>query len=157
MGVPQLVAHFFILYGGVFSNVTPPVAMAALVGAGIAGSRFIPTAFQALKIAIPGFILPFAFIWCPAVLGTFNNPLIDALSLICIAAGLFTISAGLTGYFIRLANWLERGMLLLAAVGFLGFSFTSEFLYLIGALALLVIVCFWQIIKYKRDKAESVQ
>ncbi|MFC1971408.1 TRAP transporter permease [Chloroflexota bacterium] len=151
MGIPQLTAHFFILYGGVFSNVTPPVAMAALVGAGIAGSKFMPTAFQALKIALPGFILPFAFIWCPPLLGNFTNPIMDILAILSVAACLFFTASGLAGYFIRGTNWLERGMMILAAVGFLGFSFTYNFSYLLGALALVAILVAWQMMRKKLE------
>jgi len=152
MGVPEMTAHFFILYGGVFSNVTPPVAMAALVGAGIAGSKFIPTAFQALKIALPGFILPFAFIWCEPLMGHYTNPLMDVLALLSVAACLFTVSSGIAGYFIRTSNWVERGMMILAAVGFLGFSFTYNFGYLIGALILVAVVTAWQFARREKPK-----
>jgi TRAP-type uncharacterized transport system fused permease subunit len=154
MGVPQIAAHFFILYGGVFSNVTPPVAMAALVAAGIAGAKFIPTAFQALKIALPGFILPFAFIWCPPVLGKFTNPLLDILALLSIAACLFCVSSGLAGYFIILNNWLERGMLLLAAAVLLGFSFTYNFIFLLVGIVLVAAVVTWQMLR--QEKPEPV-
>jgi len=143
-GIPKIAAHFFILYAGVFSNVTPPVAVAALVAAGIAGSKFIPTAFQALMIALPGFILPFAFIWCPAILGSFSNPALDILTILSVAACLFVVSAAMAGYFIVLAKLIERLMLGAAAACFLGFSFTYNFIFLGAAVVLTVIVFLWQ-------------
>lgn len=152
MGVPLISAHYFILYGGVFSNVTPPVAMAALVGAGIAGSKYIPTAWEAFKIALPGFILPFTFIWCPPILGNFTNPLMDTLAILSVAAALFAVSSGLTGYFIYKINWLVRCMVFVAAAGFLGFSFSYNFLYLLVALALVAILAIWQVTQMKKTK-----
>lgn len=156
MGVPKISAHFFILYGGVFSNVTPPVAMAALVAAGIAGSKFIPTAVQALKIALPGFLLPFTFIWVPAVLADFSNPALDILALLSIGACLFTVSASMAGYFMILTNWLERLILGAAAAGFLGFSFTYNFIFLIAALILTALVFFLQVSIRKKQSQDSI-
>jgi TRAP transporter 4TM/12TM fusion protein len=150
-GIPKIAAHFFILYAGVFSNVTPPVAVAALVAAGIAGSRFLPTAFQALKIALPGFILPFAFIWCPAVLGDFSNPALDGLTILSLAACLFVVSASMAGYFIVRTNLLERLLLGVAAVGFLGFSFTYNFIFMVTALFLTVLVFLMQMSRKKKS------
>ncbi len=150
MGVPILVAHYFILYGGVFSNVTPPVAMAALVAAGIARAPYIATSWEAFKIASPGLILPFCFIWVPALLGVFANPVMDVLAILSVAAALFAISTFFTGYFIIKTNLLERGMLLIAAVSFLWFSFASNFILLPVALALVAIVALWQVARKRR-------
>ena len=153
MGVPRLAAHFFTMYGGVFSNVTPPVAVAALVGAGVAGAKFIPTAFQALKIAVPGFVLPFAFIWCPPLMGNFNNIPLDIVALLNVAACLFVLSAALCGYFIMEANWVERGMLMLGAAAFLGFSFTYNYIFLLVAMALMATVVTWQMMRRKKTQS----
>lgn len=153
MGIPLIAAHFFIMYGGVFSNVTPPVAMAALVGAGIAGAPYLKTAWEALKIALPGFILPFCFIWCPPLMGVFNNVPMDILALLSVAAGLFAVASGLTGYFINRTSWLQRSLSFISAAGFLGFSFSYNFLYLLVALAIIAILVIWQITQIKQNKA----
>lgn len=66
--VPVLVAHMFVFYFGIFANITPPVALAAFAGAGIAGGDPMKTGFQSLKLALAGFIVPFMFVYNPNML-----------------------------------------------------------------------------------------
>ncbi|WP_417210406.1 TRAP transporter permease [Antarctobacter sp.] len=68
LGVPIIHTHMFVLYFGVLSAVTPPVALAAFAAAPIAGSGPMATAFEASRLALPGFVIPFAFIYQPALL-----------------------------------------------------------------------------------------
>src|SRR5690625_3353438 len=67
-GVPVLVAHMFVFYFGIFANVTPPVALAAFAGAGISGGNPMTTGFQALKLSLAGFIIPYLFVYEPSLL-----------------------------------------------------------------------------------------
>ncbi|NMB34814.1 MAG: TRAP transporter permease [Firmicutes bacterium] len=67
MGVPPIIAHLFILYFGILSMVTPPVALASYAGAAIAKSNFMKTGWTAFKIATPAFIIPFIMIYNPAL------------------------------------------------------------------------------------------
>ena len=67
LGIPVLLVHLFVLYFGVLSNVTPPVAMAAYAAAPIAGSNPMTTGFQAIKIAAVGFMIPFILIYYPSI------------------------------------------------------------------------------------------
>ena len=69
-GIVPMAAHLFILYFGVLSNITPPVAMAAYAGAGIAGASMMKTAIMAVKLAAVAFIIPYIFVVTPAVLLT---------------------------------------------------------------------------------------
>lgn len=64
-GVPELAAHFFVFYCAILAAVTPPIATSVAVAAGIADSDFWRTSYEALKIATPLFILPFAFVYNP--------------------------------------------------------------------------------------------
>jgi len=68
MGVEPIAAHFFAFYFAVISAVTPPVALAALAGAGIAGAGFMRTSMEAFKLAIAGFIIPFLVIFNPTII-----------------------------------------------------------------------------------------
>lgn len=67
LGVNALLIHMFVLYFGVLSNVTPPVAIAAYAAAPIAQSNPMVTGVQALKIAAVGFIIPFVIIYYPSI------------------------------------------------------------------------------------------
>ena len=68
LGVPTIGAHLFMLYFGVLSVVTPPVALAAFAAAPIAGAKPMETGFEALRLSIAGFIIPFIFIFHPDIL-----------------------------------------------------------------------------------------
>ena len=62
LGLPTIAAHLFVVYFGVLSVVTPPVALAAFAAAPIAGAKPMETGFEAVRLAIAGFIIPFIFI-----------------------------------------------------------------------------------------------
>src|SRR3546814_2105234 len=67
LGVPTLVAHLFVVYFGVLSSITPPVALAAFAAAPICGASPMATAVESVKVAIIGFIIPFVFVYNPSL------------------------------------------------------------------------------------------
>ena len=117
MGVPALAAHFFVFYFGIVADITPPVALAAYAGSAIAKSNPMKTAFNASKLAIAVFIVPYVFCFNPSML------LIDttAWNVVQIAVtsfiGIFGLSAALEGYLKVRMGLLIR--LMLAAGGLL--------------------------------------
>ncbi|WP_274584874.1 TRAP transporter permease [Neisseria leonii] len=126
-GVPILVAHMFVFYFGIFANITPPVALAAFAGAGIAGGDPMKTGWQSLKLALAGFIVPFMFVYNPNMLmidpagieitaKTFTLPAWHTIAAVCTTSivGVLALSAAVEGYFkTHLAAWAR----LLTAVG----------------------------------------
>ena len=68
IGIPSLTLHLFVVFFAVMSTVTPPVALAAFAAAPIAGADPVRTGFEAARIAIAGFLIPFVFVYHPAVL-----------------------------------------------------------------------------------------
>ncbi|WP_100330033.1 TRAP transporter permease [Bacillus xiapuensis] len=68
LGVAPFVTHMFVFYFGILANVTPPVALAAFAGAGIAGASPNKTGFEALRLALSGFIIPYIFVFSPVLL-----------------------------------------------------------------------------------------
>ena len=68
MGVEPIAAHLFVLYFGVVSFVTPPVALAAYAGAGLAGANAMQTGWAAARLATCMFVLPFMFVYNPELL-----------------------------------------------------------------------------------------
>jgi len=68
VGIAPLTLHLFVVFFAMMSTVTPPVALAAFAAAPIAGADPIQTGFQAAKIALAGFLIPFVFVYHPAVL-----------------------------------------------------------------------------------------
>lgn len=73
LGVIPLAAHLFVFYFGLMSMVTPPVALAAYAAASIAGARVLRTAVSAFRFAMLGFVLPFLFVYRPALLALVAN------------------------------------------------------------------------------------
>lgn len=117
LGVGALSAHLFVFYFAVISNITPPVALAAFAGAGIAGSSPMKTGFEAVKFGILAYLLPFLFVYRPEILLTEGLGLI-AWSMICIALGIYTIAIALVGYSHVPLNWVWRVLYLAAALLF---------------------------------------
>jgi TRAP transporter 4TM/12TM fusion protein len=83
-GVAPLAAHFFLFYFGLLSMLTPPVAIASYVAAGLAGADMWKTSLTALRLAASGYLLPFLFVYNPAIigLGAWHEVAIGALSAI---------------------------------------------------------------------------
>lgn len=76
-GVPELAAHFFVFYCAILAAITPPVATSVAVATGIADSDFWATSKQAIKLAIPLFMLPFVFILHPEIIS--ENPSLQTI------------------------------------------------------------------------------
>jgi TRAP transporter 4TM/12TM fusion protein len=68
LGVPLLATHFFVFYYGVLADVTPPVALAAFAAAGIARSEPMRTGMTAFRLSMGKALVPFAFVYTPALL-----------------------------------------------------------------------------------------
>ncbi|WBU59234.1 TRAP transporter permease [Paracoccus albus] len=67
-GLHPIASHLFILYWGMLSYITPPVALAAITAANIAGSKPMETGFRAMRLGLPLFVLPFIFVNDPALI-----------------------------------------------------------------------------------------
>lgn len=117
LGVPIMAAHLFVLYFGIISNVTPPVAMAAYAAAGIADCNPNKCGIQAFKLAIGGFLLPFFFVFNDVLL--MNGSVVDVLiAAIGAIVGIYCMACCMEGYiWIAPINW--AGRILMAVSGLL--------------------------------------
>ena len=110
--VPILVAHMFVFYFGIFANITPPVALAAFAGAGISGGDPMRTGFTALKLSAAGFLIPYLFVYNPAMMmidvtnvatNAREFPLASIPDILLITTtaviGIIALSAAIEGYF----------------------------------------------------------
>lgn len=68
VGIAPLTLHMFVVFFAVISTVTPPVALAAFAAAPIAGADPMRTGFEAARLSLAGFLIPFVFVYHPAVL-----------------------------------------------------------------------------------------
>ncbi|MHB1393792.1 MAG: TRAP transporter permease [Clostridia bacterium] len=108
LGVPVLAAHMFTFYFGIIADITPPVALAAFAGSAIAKSDPLKTGIQASKLAIAAFIIPYVFVFNPALLLINTTPLQVIQIIITSILGMVGIGAAMEGYFITNANKFER-------------------------------------------------
>ncbi|HOZ71193.1 MAG TPA: TRAP transporter permease [Spirochaetales bacterium] len=112
-----LPAHMFAFYFGIIADVTPPVALAAFAGAGIAKANPMKTGLAASKLAIAAFLVPYIFVMNPMMLMidvTFwSGLLMVATSML----GIIGVSSGIMGYMLCRSLWWER--ILMAAGGVL--------------------------------------
>ncbi len=125
LGVNQMSAHLFILYFGVIADITPPVALAAYAGAGIAGANAMKTGFQAVKLALAGFVVPYIFAYDSSLIlvkeivdgkVTFL-PILSALPVVISAIiGILCLACAVEGYLIDRTKIYERGLLFAAAL-----------------------------------------
>jgi len=138
-GLHPIASHLFILYWGMLSYITPPVALAAITAANVAGSRPMQTGFYAMRLGMPLFVLPFIFVYDPALImeGTVLQ-IVERVSLTLIAIWAITsafeswiykvgligvpsrIAVALGGVLILVPDWptsLIGGGILIAVIG----------------------------------------
>ena len=107
LGIPALPAHLFIFYFAVLSMVTPPVALAAYAAAGISGANLWTTGLIAFVIAIPGFLIPFAFVLDQGIL--LQGEPLHILHVVTTASiGIAGLSLATGGYLFGPLNWPAR-------------------------------------------------
>ena len=128
LGVPKPSAHMFAFYFAILSAITPPVALAVFAAAGLAKSDIWRTGLAACKIGAAGFIVPFMFVYEPALLmidpaqlGKTSSLVTAHWTAILSAAGTATfgcllLAAGLHGYLLRASTWWESVLLTTAAL-----------------------------------------
>lgn len=146
LGFEPLAAHMFVFYFGIIADVTPPVALAAMAGAAIAKSDPLKTGFEATKLSIGAFIIPYMFIFNPQIL-MINTTFVEVIPiLITSLIGMFGVSAGLDGYVFRKCNFIER--ILFIAAGLL--SIYPEFYTDIIGIGLIAALIILQIITRKK-------
>jgi len=117
LGVPLIAAHLFILYFGIIADVTPPVALAAYAGAGIAGGNPMQTGVTALKLAAAGFLIPYMFVLSPDLI-LVDVTWVQALhSSVTALIGIAALAIAVHGHFVTSAHTHERLLLLVAALG----------------------------------------
>lgn len=100
LGLQPMAAHLFVLYFGMLSMLTPPVAIAAFVAANMAKAPPMATGWEAVRIAWPAYLIPFLFAFSPALLleGTFLDV---AATLVTAGVGVYFVTAGFVGFLIK--------------------------------------------------------
>jgi TRAP transporter 4TM/12TM fusion protein len=151
MGVPMLQAHLFPMIFAVFSHLTPPIAIGALVASKLAEAEYWPTSWEALKAASTAFLLPFFIIYAPViVLQPDSGVVVSITQLAAIPLGVLALQIFFSSY---LMGHLDRPMRIafaVAAILFFITVFSKSVLFLIIALAVFITCTMIQLARKKR-------
>ena len=144
--VRPLDAHMFVFYYAVLSSVTPPVCVGAYTAAGLAGADPNKTAFTGVKLALPGFIVPFIFVLAPEILLTnVTSWPVTIQAMVSAVVGVFLLSCVTEGYMMAPLRWYER---LLALVASLALLYPGTLTDVIG---LAVLVVLWLLTRRRAE------
>ncbi|WP_455724530.1 TRAP transporter permease [Dysosmobacter welbionis] len=140
IGVTKMAAHFFVFYFGIVADITPPVALAAYAGSAIAKADPMKTGFNATKLAIAAFIVPYIFAFSPQMLFVDVTGAFQVVQ-ICISAllGIFGVAAALNGFLYRPIPALLRVAM---AVGGLGMMIPGTATDIVGFVLVVGIVLY---------------
>ncbi|MDR1481326.1 MAG: TRAP transporter permease, partial [Synergistaceae bacterium] len=119
LDVPPMAAYMFVFYFGIAADLTPPVALAAYAGAGIAGADPMKTGGTAFKLALAGFIVPYIYVYNPILLfiDATPGPMIQAILTAMI--GVFLLAMATIGHYKAPLHWAVRLIALVGALGLL--------------------------------------
>ncbi len=107
VGVFPISAHMFILYFGMMSMITPPIALAAFAAATISGADPMKTGFESMRLGWVAYVVPFLFVLSPTLLLN-GEPVHIVLNVFTAAAGVYIVSVAVVGYFSRRLNIVYR-------------------------------------------------
>lgn len=153
MGVPTMAAHFFVFYFGIVADITPPVALAAYAGSAIAKSKPMKTAFNASKLAIAVFIVPYMFCYTPAMLLIDTTPLRVVQIAITAFIGVFAVASALEGYCFARMHMITR---IVIAAGGLMLIHPALLTDVIGIAVVVAILVFNRVVEKKKYAATAV-
>lgn len=158
MKINPMAAHMFIFYYGMLSMITPPVAIGAFAAANLAGASPMRTGFAAMRLGWTAFVIPFLFVFSGTLLmqGDPGRIVIDFVAAIL---GVWLVSIGLAGYFMRPVGLLRRfafaisGLLALIPAGAFPGAVWTDIVGVLGGIALVS----WEIVWRRRiRKAEAL-
>jgi len=150
LGIPILAAHLFVFYLAIMSALTPPVATAVLVASNIARADFFATGFTAVRLGLPGFLLPFYFVLRPEML-LLKGTIIDTIIVTIVALiGICALNFAMEGYFLKRMSWWERLLMVPASLSILEPTWLTTYF----GLGLFSIILVFQIIQLKRNSGQ---
>ena len=152
LGIAALPAHLFVFYFAILSMVTPPVALAAYAAAGLSGANLWSSGWSAFLIAIPGFLIPYAFVVDPAVI--LQGNFVHACSVIVMAAiGIIALATATGGYLLGRLSLVTRVSLFCFGPLLIDPRLTTD---LIGGAGLLLVVGY-QVWRFRLTNPVMVQ
>ena len=151
-GLDPIASHLFILYWGMLSYITPPVALAAVAASVIARSSQMETAMMAMRLGSIKFVLPFIIVLTPALIIR-GEPLDVVLTISACTVAVVLMAAGFEGflYGVGKIGMALRTVMFLGAAGFLYPNYTSYAITAVGT----VVVCLFLFTRAKTARAAT--
>lgn len=152
LGVSPLCANMFIFYFGIMAQITPPVCVASYTAAGIADASAMKTGWTGFTFALVGFLVPFVFVFNPALLleGTVVEIILAAIQLL---AGSYILAVAVAGFFRGSLKVWQRLILVAAAVGMISPDWISTFIGI--GVAVVILMPGWLNSRKNKTKAVS--
>ena len=142
LGLQPMAAHLFVLYFGMLSMLTPPVAIAAFVAANMAKAPPMATGWEAVRIAWPAYLIPFLFAASPALILS-GPPLTVAITLVTAVAGVYVVTAAIVGFLAQPMSVVQRLILLIAGLAILAPHDLFAGAYWANAAGLIAVAALW--------------
>ena len=144
LGLSPIGSHLFVLYWGMLSYITPPVALASITAAQISGANGMATGFTSMRLGTPLFILPFVFVYEPALLLQGGDVVAIVMAISTAIAALVALSCALEGYVYGVGR-IYRFERLIVGIGAIGLMVPDRYFELAGvAVLLLGLAIAWQ-------------
>ncbi|OGP65910.1 MAG: hypothetical protein A2169_14605 [Deltaproteobacteria bacterium RBG_13_47_9] len=151
LGMAPLNAHLFVFYFAVMSFLTPPICLAVYAAASLAGADMMKTAFQAIKLGIAAYIIPFLFAYHPSLL--LQGNILEIIHAVLTAViGISLIAIGAEGFLFRKLNWVKRVFLILGGLGCMIPGWSSDVIGLVIGIPIIL----WEWKKNQVVKKTSV-
>ncbi len=148
LGVPVIAAHMFAFYFGIVADVTPPVALAAFAGSGIAKSNPLRTGVESTKLSIAAFLVPYFFVYSPSLLLLGGAHGLETARVVLGAViGMIGVGAALEGWLVTRTRVIERPLLLVGGLMLIHPHLTTD----VVGLALIAVVYFVQTLRLRRE------
>lgn len=148
MGIPLLTAHLFVFFFGCISTITPPVALASYVAAGIAGTDLNKVGWTAFQIGLVSFILPFMFVYSPTML--LEGSIISiSITIVMSILGIYVFATSIVGFYRTKLSIYQRVCLFVAALLLINGDVLTS---IVGIL--IVTIIFLSIKFIKKDRKE---
>lgn len=156
IGVNPIAAHFFVFWFGALSNITPPVALASYTASGIARADAMKTSWTSVKLALPGFIIPFMIAYNPTmILQTDSGDPVGIgavlLTVVSSVLGVYALAIAITDYFSSPLTIVERIGFFAGALLLINTSLWTDLL----GYSIMTVLLSWHMMRAKKREKEE--
>lgn len=156
LGLSSLQTHMLCGYFAFYGMLSPPVGFASMLASRLAGSKYMITGLNAMKVAAAGIMVPLMFIYSEALLLRFSGPpLVICTQIVGAVVIVVFLGCFLTGYFLHKLNFLQMVMMAMGLASAYSFFPTQNSLWFVIGCAIFAVVALWQFVE--RRKADKSQ